>query len=57
MIHCLMGIGGLPPDRSPVTYALLGLGESLNCIAFSVMLISTSVLITTIGTLFTRSDA
>jgi len=50
MIHCLMGLGGLPPGAPYGNFALLGLGESLNCTAFALILVSSSVLIATVGT-------
>lgn len=55
MIHCLMGLSGLPPNQPYGNYALLGLGESLNCIGFALIMILTAALITTVRSLRTAS--
>ena len=49
MIHCLMNLDSLPPGVSHGNIALKGLGEALNCVAFSLIMVATSVLISTVG--------
>lgn len=56
MIHCLMSLPGLPPDQPFVNIALLGLGESLNCIGAALTMIGFSALVTTAGALRTTPD-
>lgn len=49
LIHSLMGLSSLPPDAPYINYALLGTGESLNCIGFALCMAGWSALITMVG--------
>lgn len=49
LIHSLMGQSLLPPTASFINYALIGTGESLNCIASALIMVGWSSLITLVG--------
>ena len=57
LIHSLMGLSSLPPGAPFLSYALLGTGESLNCIGFALTMVGWSSLITTVGGLREVSEA
>jgi hypothetical protein len=57
LIHTLMGLSALPPDANYVNYALLGTGESLNCIGFALHWLGWSALITMVGGVREVSEA
>jgi hypothetical protein len=57
LIYSLMGLRSLPPEAPYVNYALLGTGESLNCIAFALCMVGWSALITLVGGVREVSDA
>lgn len=56
MIHSLMSLPSLPADQPFVNYALLGLGESLNCLSAALTMIGFSALVTTAGALRTAPE-
>lgn len=56
MIHCLMSLPSLPPDQPFLNYALLGFGESLNCLGAALTMIGFSALVTTAGALRTTPE-
>ena len=49
LIYTLMGLGSLPPGAPFLHYALIGAGESLNCIGFALCMAGWSALVTLVG--------